>query len=52
MNRAVIEISVNALPGGAVCWFDTRPLRPARPGYANHIDDGAERHYTEERQPT
>ena len=24
MNRAVIEISVNALPGGAVCWFDTR----------------------------
>jgi hypothetical protein len=42
----------NALPGGAVRWFDTRPLRPARPGYANHIDDGAERHYTEECQPT
>jgi hypothetical protein len=39
-------------PGGAVRWFDTRPLRSARPGYADHIDDGAERHYTEECQPT
>jgi hypothetical protein len=26
--------------------------RAARPGYGNHIDDSAERHYTEEGQPT
>jgi hypothetical protein len=40
------------LPGGAVRWFDTRPLRPVRPGYANQMDDSAERHYTEECQQT
>jgi hypothetical protein len=40
------------LPDGAVRWFDTRPLPPARPGHANHIDDSAERHYTKECQPT
>ena len=28
------------------------PLRAARPGYGNHIDDSAEGHYTEECQPT
>jgi hypothetical protein len=40
------------LPDGAVLWLDTRLLRPARPGHANHIHDRAERHYTEECQPT
>src|ERR1700746_2641111 len=40
------------LPGGAVRWFDARPLRPVRPDYAKHIDDTAERHYTEECQQT
>jgi hypothetical protein len=32
----------------AVGWFDTRPLRPARPGYANNMDDSADNHYAEE----
>ena len=40
------------LPGGAVRWFDAWPLRPVRPDYAKHIDDTAERHYTEECQQT
>ena len=40
------------LPGGAVRWFDARPLRPVRPDYAKHIDDTAERYYTEECQQT
>jgi hypothetical protein len=40
------------LPGGAVRWFGTRPLRPAGPGYGNNMDDSAERHYTEECQQT
>jgi hypothetical protein len=44
--------SAYPLPGGTVRWFDTRPLRPARPGYANHMDDSAERHYTKECQPS
>ena len=38
------------LSGGAVRWFDARPLRPARPDCAKHMDDTAERHYTEECQ--
>ncbi len=38
------------LPGGAVRWFDARPLRPVRPDCAKHMDDTAERHYTEECQ--
>jgi hypothetical protein len=38
------------LPGGAVCWFDARPLRPAPPDCVKHTDDSAERHYTEECQ--
>jgi hypothetical protein len=42
----------DALPGGAVRWFVTRPLRPAGPGYGNNMDDTAERHYTEECQQT
>jgi len=36
------------LPGGAV----RRPLRPVRPDCAKHMDDTAERHYTEECQQT
>jgi hypothetical protein len=37
------------LPGGAV---DARPLRQVRPDCAKHMDDTAERHYTEECQQT
>src|SRR5262249_42580479 len=40
------------LSGGAVRWFDARPLRPARPDCAKHMDDTAERHHTEECQRT
>jgi hypothetical protein len=38
----------NLLADGAVRWFDTRPFRPARPGYANNMDDSADSHYTED----
>jgi hypothetical protein len=61
-KRKAAAVSVTRIPQScsesklamhsAVRWFDTRPLRPARPGHANHIDDSAERHYTEECQPT
>src|SRR5215471_18720744 len=40
------------LSGGAVRWFDARPLRPARSDCAKHMDDTAERHHTEECQRT
>jgi hypothetical protein len=40
------------LPGGAVRRFDARPLRPVRPDWAKHMDDTAERHYTEKCQQT
>ena len=30
-----VQMQIETLPGGAVRWFDTRPLRPVRPGYAN-----------------
>src|SRR5262249_25211441 len=33
------------LSGGAGRWFDARPLRPARPDCAKHMDDTAERLY-------
>jgi hypothetical protein len=42
----------NLLADGAVRWFDTRPVWPARPGYANNMDDSADSHYTEECQQT
>jgi hypothetical protein len=48
---ALLNVAI-LLPGGAVRWFGTRPLRPAGPGYGNKMDDSAERHYTEECQQT
>jgi len=46
-------LSVDAdrhLPGGAVRWFDARPLRPPRPDCVKQMDDSTERHYTKECQ--
>ena len=40
------------LAGGVVCLFDAKPLRPASPDCAKHMDDSAERRYTEECQQT
>ena len=37
---------------GMFPWFDARPLRPVRPYCAKHMDDSAERPYTEECQQT
>jgi len=34
------------------CWLVRHSLRPVRPDCANHMNDGAERHYTEECQQT
>ena len=51
-HRGLARRVVAHLSGGAFRWFDTRPLQPVRLDYANHMDDSAERHYTEGCQQT
>jgi len=50
-RSSLLTVGADSYPA-RVRLFDARPLRPARPDCAKHMDDSTERHYTEERQQT
>jgi len=49
-RSSLLTVGADSYPARLFACSTPRPLRPARPDCAKHMDDSTERHYTEERQ--